>query len=110
MTGGVIIAYVALLVIVGLYSARQVRNESDYLVAGRRLGPIVLGATLPATQLSAGTAIGTNATAVTTATRRPNHLMVGLPEGPSRPCFASAYAFDNATTRHLHRGHGPVNA
>src|ERR1700742_5135021 len=59
MTGGVIIAYVALLVIVGLYSARQVRNESDYLVAGRRLGPIVLGATLPATQLSAGTAIGT---------------------------------------------------
>lgn len=59
MTGGVIIAYVALLVVVGLYSARQVRSESDYLVAGRRLGPIVLGATLPATQLSAGTAIGT---------------------------------------------------
>ncbi|HEX3590400.1 MAG TPA: hypothetical protein VHV74_12285 [Pseudonocardiaceae bacterium] len=59
MTGGVIIAYVALLVVVGLYSARQVRSESDYLVAGRRLGPFVLGATLPATQMSAGTAIGT---------------------------------------------------
>lgn len=59
MTGGVIIAYIVLLVLVGLYSARQVRSESDYLVAGRRLGPIVLGATLPATQLSAGTAIGT---------------------------------------------------
>jgi SSS family transporter len=59
MTGGVIIAYVVLLVLVGLYSARQVRTESDYLVAGRQLGPIVLGATLPATQMSAGTAIGT---------------------------------------------------
>jgi Na+/proline symporter len=59
MTGAVIIVYVALLVVIGLYSARQVRSERDYLVAGRRLGPIVLGATLPATQLSAGTAIGT---------------------------------------------------
>jgi SSS family transporter len=59
VTGTVIIAYVALLVIVGLYSARQVRSETDYLVAGRRLGPFVLGATLPATQMSAGTAIGT---------------------------------------------------
>lgn len=59
MTGAVIIAYVVLLVVIGLLSARQVRSEGDYLVAGRRLGPIVLGATLPATQMSAGTAIGT---------------------------------------------------
>jgi SSS family transporter len=59
VTGTVIICYVGLLVLVGLYSARQVRSETDYLVAGRRLGPFVLGATLPATQMSAGTAIGT---------------------------------------------------
>jgi hypothetical protein len=53
------------------------------------------------------TAIDTNATA-TTAARRPNHLMAGLPQGPFRSWLASAYAFDTAATRHLDRG--PLNA
>lgn len=55
----ILIAYMAVLVIVGLISARKVRGEGAYLVADRKLGVTVLGATLPATQLSAGTAIGT---------------------------------------------------
>jgi len=43
-------------------------------------------------------AIATNTTAITAA-RRPNHLMAGLPEGPSRYWLALAYAFDSAATR-----------
>lgn len=54
-----LVLYMALLVIMGLISARRVRSEGDYLVAGRGLGTALLGATLPATQMSAGTAIGT---------------------------------------------------
>lgn len=59
MLDGILIAYMAALVIIGLISARNVKGEGAYLVADRRLGAGVLGATLPATQLSAGTAIGT---------------------------------------------------
>jgi Na+/proline symporter len=55
----VLIVYMAALVAIGLLSARHVKGESSYLVADRRLGTGLLGATLPATQLSAGTAIGT---------------------------------------------------
>jgi len=55
----VLILYMALLVIMGLLSARRVHSEGDYLVAGRGLGTVLLGVTLPATQMSAGTAIGT---------------------------------------------------
>ena len=59
MLDGILIAYMAILVIVGIISARRVKGEGDYLVADRKLGAGILGATLPATQLSAGTAIGT---------------------------------------------------
>lgn len=59
MLDAILIAYMAVLVIVGLISARNVKGEGSYLVADRKLGAGVLGATLPATQMSAGTAIGT---------------------------------------------------
>jgi Na+/proline symporter len=55
----VLIVYMAALVAIGLMSARSVKGEQSYLVADRRLGTGLLGATLPATQMSAGTAIGT---------------------------------------------------
>jgi SSS family transporter len=56
---GILIMYMAVLVVVGIISARRVKGEGAYLVADRKLGTVVLGSTLPATQLSAGTAIGT---------------------------------------------------
>lgn len=59
MLDGILVAYMVVLVVIGLISARRVRGEGAYLVADRKLGVGVLGATLPATQLSAGTAIGT---------------------------------------------------
>ncbi|GEO28046.1 sodium:proline symporter [Alicyclobacillus acidoterrestris] len=55
----VLVMYMVVLVILGIFSARRVHSESDYLVAGRGLGTVLLGVTLPATQMSAGTAIGT---------------------------------------------------
>lgn len=59
MLDAVLIAYMAALVVIGLVSARHVKGEGSYLVADRQLGTGLLGATLPATQMSAGTAIGT---------------------------------------------------
>lgn len=59
MIGIVLGLYLVVLVAMGVYSARRVKTEGDYLVAGRKLNTWVLGCTLPATQMSAGTAIGT---------------------------------------------------
>jgi len=44
---------------IGWYSLRQTRDESDYWIAGGRLGWALGGATLAATHTSAGTFIGT---------------------------------------------------
>lgn len=48
-------------VIMGIawWSYRRTHTEEDFLVAGRSIGAIVGGATLAATQLSAGTVVGT---------------------------------------------------
>lgn len=55
----VLVLYMVILVVLGILSARRVHSEGDYLVAGRGLGTVLLGVTLPATQMSTGTAIGT---------------------------------------------------
>lgn len=59
MAATVLILYMAVVVAIGFYMRRRVRNEKDYLAAGGTLGVVVGGATLAATQMSAGTAIGT---------------------------------------------------
>lgn len=59
MAATVLILYMAVVVAIGFYMRRRIRNEKDYLAAGGTLGVVVGGATLAATQMSAGTAIGT---------------------------------------------------
>lgn len=58
MASVVLVIYLLVVVGIGVYMRRRVRNEKDYLAAGGTLGPLVGGATLAATQMSAGTAIG----------------------------------------------------
>ena len=55
------IVFVFFLVVLGIgyYGYRTTNTEDDFLVAGRSIGPIVGGTTLSATQMSAGTFIGT---------------------------------------------------
>lgn len=41
--------YLVLMVLVGVYSVKRIKNTGDYYVAGRSFGPLVLMATVCAT-------------------------------------------------------------
>jgi SSS family transporter len=56
---GVLVGYFALVAGVGIWSGLRTRTEVDFLAAGRSIGPFVGGAVLAATQISAGTVVGT---------------------------------------------------
>lgn len=53
-----LLGYSALLVGLGLYIGRRVRGAGDFFVAGRRLGPALLFATLVAANIGAGSTVG----------------------------------------------------
>ena len=54
---GVLLAYAVVLMAIGLWSGRQVHATSDFFVAGRRLGPGLIFATLLAANIGAGTTV-----------------------------------------------------
>jgi SSS family solute:Na+ symporter len=53
-----LLAYAAAQIALGLYAARRVRGAGDFFVAGRRLGPGLLFATLLAANIGAGSTVG----------------------------------------------------
>lgn len=55
----VIIGYFIVILTIGLLAGKGNKTSEDHLVAGRSIGPIIGGAALAATQLSAGTFVGT---------------------------------------------------
>ncbi len=55
----VLVCYFSLVVAIGIWSAFHTKTEEDFLAAGRTIGPFVGGAVLAATQISAGTVVGT---------------------------------------------------
>jgi SSS family transporter len=52
-------AYFAIVLGVAVWGSRHTKTEEDFLAAGRTIGPWVGGAVLAATQISAGTFVGT---------------------------------------------------
>lgn len=52
-------AYFVIVLTIGILGARKTRTEEDFLTASRTIGPWVGGAVLAATQISAGTLVGT---------------------------------------------------
>jgi len=56
---GIVAVYFAVVLGIGYYGYKTTKTEEDFLVAGRNVGPLVGGATLSATQMSAGTLVGT---------------------------------------------------
>ncbi len=63
MAGGgivlfIVIAYMAIMLGVGYYSTRKIESNEDFLVAGRRLGPVMLAGTLAATEIGGGSSLG----------------------------------------------------
>lgn len=55
----VLVVYFAIVMWEGILSFRRTKDEADFLLAGRRVGPWIGGASLAATQMSAGTFVGT---------------------------------------------------
>ncbi|MFC5604762.1 sodium:solute symporter family protein [Sporosarcina koreensis] len=55
----VIIGYFIMILGVGWWAGRGNKTSEDHLVAGRSIGPVIGGAALAATQMSAGTFVGT---------------------------------------------------
>jgi len=55
---GIGVAYSLTLLAIGYYGFSRTDDEADFLVAGREVGPVVGGATIAATQMSAGTFVG----------------------------------------------------
>lgn len=53
-----VVAYLVLMLVVGTLYARKVKNNDDFMVAGRRLSRLILTGTLLATWTGAGTIIG----------------------------------------------------
>lgn len=54
----VLVAYGALLALVGLALSRRTRGTADFFVAGRALSPLLLGSTMLAANIGAGSTIG----------------------------------------------------
>ncbi|WP_047151764.1 sodium:solute symporter family protein [Aneurinibacillus tyrosinisolvens] len=59
MVATIVIIYLLVVLAIGFYMRSRIKNETDFLAAGGKLGAVVGGATLAATQMSGGTAIGT---------------------------------------------------
>jgi len=55
----VLLGYFSLVLGIALASHRKAKTEVEFLAAGRTIGPFVGGAVLAATQISAGTVVGT---------------------------------------------------
>jgi len=55
----VLLIYMSAIMAIAFWSARRTKTEVDFLAAGRSIGPFVGGAVLAATQISAGTLVGT---------------------------------------------------
>lgn len=59
----IIIIYMLVMIGIGLYAKRKIKNSEDYHLAGRRLGPIMLAGTLAATENGGGSSVGVAAKA-----------------------------------------------
>ncbi len=55
----VLVGYFGLVLAIAVWTAFRTHTEEDFLAAGRSIGPVVGGAVLAATQISAGTVVGT---------------------------------------------------
>ncbi len=55
---GVVFVYLLFMLGVGKYSASKISSNTDFMVAGRRLGPILMAGTLAATEIGGGSSLG----------------------------------------------------
>lgn len=59
LTVTVIVAlYLLLMLFIGWYSSKKITSNTDFMVAGRRLGPFLMAGTLAATEIGGGSSLG----------------------------------------------------
>ena len=54
----VVILYLLIMLFIGWYSSTKIQSNTDFMVAGRRLGPILMAGTLAATEIGGGSSLG----------------------------------------------------
>lgn len=54
----VVIVYLLFMLWIGWYSSTKISSNTDFMVAGRRLGPILMAGTLAATEIGGGSSLG----------------------------------------------------
>lgn len=54
----IVIIYLLFMLWIGWYSSKKITNNTDFMVAGRRLGPFLMAGTLAATEIGGGSSLG----------------------------------------------------
>ena len=54
----VVILYLLVMLFIGWYSSTKITSNTDFVVAGRRLGPLLMAGTLAATEIGGGSSLG----------------------------------------------------
>ena len=54
----IVVAYMLIMLYIGWASSKRIKSNSDFMVAGRRLGPILMAGTLTATEIGGGSSLG----------------------------------------------------
>ena len=55
---GIVVMYLIAMLLIGYYSSKNVNSNEDFMVAGRRLGPVLMAGTLAATEIGGGSSLG----------------------------------------------------
>ena len=62
ISGPIIFGYIITMVLIGVYFMKYMKNSSDFLLGGRKMGPWLIGASVFATNISGATLLGFTST------------------------------------------------
>lgn len=54
----IVVIYMLIMLFIGWYSSKKITSNEDFMLAGRRLGPIMMAGTLAATEIGGGSSLG----------------------------------------------------
>ncbi|MDD7464069.1 MAG: sodium:solute symporter family protein [Anaerococcus sp.] len=54
----IVVLYMLFMLFIGRYSSKKISSNEDFMLAGRRLGPILMAGTLAATEIGGGSSLG----------------------------------------------------
>ncbi|MBL7576157.1 solute:Na+ symporter, SSS family [Peptoniphilus asaccharolyticus DSM 20463] len=54
----IVVVYMLIMLFIGWYSSKKISSNEDFMLAGRRLGPLLMAGTLAATEIGGGSSLG----------------------------------------------------